>query len=129
VRRRRPGSGSTLKIELVRAQRPWTVAPAPLRRAPNRLPGRDLSTARWAFASVSRGARRGAKASLVASPAHARSQSASWISSGLSGSSASRSVKKHGAAARRSRIASCCGSDGVSLLLFGGPISSASSRN
>ena len=123
MRRRRLGSGSLRKIVVVSDQRPWTVAPAPLRRAPNLLPGRGRSTARWALASVRRGARSGANASLVASPAQTRSHSASWISSGLSASSASRSVKKHGEAASRSRMASCSGALGASDLFVGGPIS------
>ena len=64
------------------------AANRPLRRAEVR------ARSRWARASVSRGARSGANASFVASPAQTRSHSASWSSSGASSTSTSRSVKK-----------------------------------
>ena len=80
-------------------------------------------------AALSFGERSGANASLVASPAHTRSQTAFWSSSvGKPGTSVSRSVKKHGPAARRSRTATWTGSLGGSALFGGGPISGASSR-
>ena len=101
-------------------------------RPPRRVPNRRAlwRGARCARASVSRGARSGAQASLVTSPAQTRSHSASWISSGDSASSASRSVKKHGAASSRSRMRSCAGSVGGSAPRgpAGRPIASASSR-
>ena len=65
--------------------------------------------------AVSFGERSGANASLVASPAHTRSQSPFCSSSVVKpATSVSRSVKKHGPACRRSRTASWTGSDGGS---------------
>ena len=116
------------RARVVSDQRPWTCACEPVRREPKRRPGLVRSRARWARASVRRGARSGAHASLVTSPAHTRSHSASWICSGEIDSSASRSVKKHGAWARRSRSRSCSGVSGRSDLLGGGPMASTSSR-
>ena len=79
--------------------------------------------------AVSFGERSGANASLVASPAHTRSQSAFCSSSVVKpATSVSRSVKKHGPARRRSRTASWTGSSGGSAAFGGGPISGASSR-
>ena len=100
ARIRGPAEGASAKSGAVSDQRPSTVPAAAARRRAKRRPPRSL---RWA--ARRRGARSGAKASLVTSPDQARSQSASWSSS-AEPSRSSRSSQKQGPWASRSRIAS-----------------------
>ena len=82
-------------------------------------------------ASVSRGARSGAHASLVTSPAHTRSQSASRRASAGASQATSRSEKKHGPllqAAADQLVLGARRAAARGAPLGGGPIVGASSR-
>ncbi len=127
--RRSPAGAPTDRPSAGTATRSATSDPGPAPTRPRRdagdanRPGRAAprNRSRWARARVSRGARSGANASFVASPAQARSHSASCNSSGARSTSTSRSVKKHAPAPSRARTASCAGeSSGAPLPLGGG---------